>query len=311
MAGPSNKRFKPNLETTVLDRRVNELQSHTNELEKRVKTVVQYYENNEGLTDGDHDESARSKRMQEFMQQFREILRQIMKRKWAFPFLKPVNAEALHLYDYYEIIKKPMDLGTIVNRMEAKEESRRYKNVTDICADVRLVFSNAMLYNDPASHAHIMAQELSSQFEKLWHPLSLKVIEEEGRQEEVEIWEARIEKLAQDTDKELMELSRQLEELKRHVKQRCRKMSNEEKCMLLENVGKLSIENVRKAVEIIAKYYPDLDVSTGDVDIDLNCLVLSLPPSLCLSLSLISSYILADLAKTELTKANQFHPKAE
>ncbi|KAJ4773011.1 Transcription factor GTE1 [Rhynchospora pubera] len=271
-AGPSNKKLKPNLETTVLDRRVDGLQSHTNELEKRVKTVVQYYENNEGPTDGAHNESTRSNRMQEFMQQFREILRQIMKRKWAFPFLKPVNPEALHLHDYYEIIKKPMDLGTIVNRMEAKEESRRYKNVTDICADVRLVFSNAMLYNEPASHAYMMAQELSSQFEKLWYPLSLKVVEEEGRQEEVEIQEARIEKLAQDTDKELMELSRQLEELKRHVKQRCRKMSYEEKYMLVENMGRLSVENVNKAAEIIAKYYPDLDASTGDVDLDLNSL---------------------------------------
>jgi hypothetical protein len=29
---------------------------------------------------------------------------QIMSRKWAFPFLKPVDAEALELYDYHEVM---------------------------------------------------------------------------------------------------------------------------------------------------------------------------------------------------------------
>lgn len=67
-----------------------------------------------------------------------------------------------------------MDLGTILNRLEEKEESRRYKNVYDICSDVRLVFTNAMKYNEPGSHVHIMAQKLSSVFEELWYPLSLK-----------------------------------------------------------------------------------------------------------------------------------------
>jgi Bromodomain len=71
-----------------------------------------------------------------------------------------------------------MDLGTILKRMEAKDESRRYKNVSEICADVRLVFNNAMEYNDPGSHVHTMAEELSSEFEKMWYPLSLQVAKE-------------------------------------------------------------------------------------------------------------------------------------
>jgi hypothetical protein len=32
---------------------------------------------------------------------------------YAWPFYKPVDAEMLGLHDYYEIIKKPMDLGSI------------------------------------------------------------------------------------------------------------------------------------------------------------------------------------------------------
>lgn len=32
---------------------------------------------------------------------------------YAWPFYKPVDADVLGLHDYHDIIKKPMDLGTI------------------------------------------------------------------------------------------------------------------------------------------------------------------------------------------------------
>ncbi len=32
---------------------------------------------------------------------------------YAFPFYNPVKAKELDLHDYYDIIKKPMDLGTV------------------------------------------------------------------------------------------------------------------------------------------------------------------------------------------------------
>ena len=32
---------------------------------------------------------------------------------YAWPFYKPVDASSLKLHDYYDIIKKPMDLSTV------------------------------------------------------------------------------------------------------------------------------------------------------------------------------------------------------
>lgn len=32
---------------------------------------------------------------------------------YAWPFYKPVDAEWLGLHDYHEIVKKPMDLGSV------------------------------------------------------------------------------------------------------------------------------------------------------------------------------------------------------
>jgi hypothetical protein len=49
-----------------------------------------------------------------------EILKELFSKKhinYAWPFYKPVDAEWLGLHDYHEIIKKPMDLGTVKVRL--------------------------------------------------------------------------------------------------------------------------------------------------------------------------------------------------
>lgn len=45
-----------------------------------------------------------------------DILREMLSKKhsaYAWPFYKPVDAEALGLHDYHDIIKYPMDLSTV------------------------------------------------------------------------------------------------------------------------------------------------------------------------------------------------------
>lgn len=70
-----------------------------------------------------------------------------------------------------------MDFSTIKNQMETKDGTG-YKNVRDICADVRLVFNNAMKYNDEGSDVHLMAKTLLVKFEEKWQLLLPKVTEE-------------------------------------------------------------------------------------------------------------------------------------
>jgi len=61
--------------------------------------------------------------------------------------------------------------------MEAKDGTG-YKNVREIYADVRLVFKNAMKYNDERDDVHVMARTLLEKFEEKWLPLLPKVAEE-------------------------------------------------------------------------------------------------------------------------------------
>lgn len=80
---------------------------------------------------------------------------------YAWPFYKPVDAELLGLHDYFDIIKKPMDLGTVKNKMDG----RAYKSAAEFAADVRLIFTNCYKYNPPDHDVVAMARKLQDVFE--------------------------------------------------------------------------------------------------------------------------------------------------
>lgn len=70
-----------------------------------------------------------------------------------------------------------MDFSTIKSKMEAKDGAG-YKNVREMCADVRLIFKNAMRYNEERDDVHVMAKTLLAKFEEKWLQLLPKVDEE-------------------------------------------------------------------------------------------------------------------------------------
>ncbi|XP_051929809.1 bromodomain testis-specific protein isoform X3 [Hippocampus zosterae] len=80
---------------------------------------------------------------------------------YAWPFYTPVDTVALALHDYHDIIKQPMDLGTIKKKMEQRE----YSLAKEFAADVRLMFSNCYKYNPPAHEVVYMARKLQEVFE--------------------------------------------------------------------------------------------------------------------------------------------------
>ncbi|MQM07345.1 hypothetical protein Taro_040195, partial [Colocasia esculenta] len=301
--------------------RVDEIVTRVDELEQRVNEVAQFYScrkqpnggsGNKGCGGGAisvakekekfaiplkkpadvaRKDAVCTRRMQELMRQFGTILRQASQENWmhslllsqhkyAWPFMQPVDVEGLGLHDYYEIIKKPMDFDTIRNRMEVKDGTG-YKNVREIYADVRLVFTNAMTYNDERNDIHQMAKTLLDKFEEKWLQLLPKVIEEETRLKDVEAkvqaemqmaQEAAIAKIAKDTDTELNELSVHLEELREMVLPKCRKMSTEEKRKLGAGLSRLSPEDLNRALEIIAQNNPTFQATAEEVDLDMDAL---------------------------------------
>ncbi|KAK2995563.1 hypothetical protein RJ640_014960 [Escallonia rubra] len=92
------------------------------------------------------------------------ILGRLMSHPVGWVFSNPVDPVRLNIPDYLSVISKPMDLGTI----KANLEKDVYLRAEDFAADVRLTFSNAMLYNPPSNGVHLMARTLSEIFDARW-----------------------------------------------------------------------------------------------------------------------------------------------
>lgn len=261
-------------------RQVDDLVSRTDVLERRVNEVVDFYDGKKhgsgGRKAGGGSRGGHSRGMPDLMRQFGLIMREITSDKLAWPFLKPVDVKALQLDDYYKIISKPMDFSTVEKKMEGKDGTR-YSSVREIHSDVRLIFTNAMKYNDEQNEIHLMAKALLEKFEEKWLHFLPKVESEEKRQKESKdvgatntSREASIAKLAKVTDEELNEINKKLEELREMVVQRCRKMTTDEKRKLGAGLCHLSPDDLNKALEIVAQDNPDFQTKAEEVDLDMD-----------------------------------------
>ncbi|KAG9066437.1 ATPase AAA domain-containing protein 2B [Linnemannia hyalina] len=72
----------------------------------------------------------------------RSIVEELFKERRFKPFFRPVEPEEFP--DYYQIVKKPMDLTT----MNDKVDDRMYLEVKEFLADVDQICENTALYND-------------------------------------------------------------------------------------------------------------------------------------------------------------------
>ncbi|KAJ4960647.1 hypothetical protein NE237_020557 [Protea cynaroides] len=106
------------------------------------------------------------------MKQCETLLKRLMSHQFGWVFNTPVDTEKLNIPDYFQVIKHPMDLGTI----KRKITSGGYSSPVGFVADVRLTFSNAMTYNPPGNDVHVMADTLRKYFEKRWESVEKKLV---------------------------------------------------------------------------------------------------------------------------------------
>ncbi|XP_048114914.1 bromodomain-containing protein 3a isoform X6 [Alosa alosa] len=118
----------------------------------------------DGELGGQHGGGGKRSRLTEHLKHCDNILKEMLSKKhaaYAWPFYKPVDAEALALHDYHDIIKHPMDLSTVKKKMDGRE----YTDAQAFAADVRLMFSNCYKYNPPDHEVVDMARKLQDVFE--------------------------------------------------------------------------------------------------------------------------------------------------
>ncbi|KAF5964964.1 histone acetyltransferase GCN5 [Fusarium bulbicola] len=90
----------------------------------------------------DMDELSRQPRHGPHFNEMRRFLYQVQNHKQAWPFLHPVNKDDVP--DYYNVVITPMDLSTMLERLEHDY----YTAPKDLVKDLKLIFSNCRKYND-------------------------------------------------------------------------------------------------------------------------------------------------------------------
>lgn len=89
-----------------------------------------------------------------------DALKVVQSHQHAWVFNTPVDPVELGLPDYFEVVKKPMDLGTIRKKLE----NGCYHSLEEFESHVHLTFDNAMLYNPEGSVVYNMAKEMKTKF---------------------------------------------------------------------------------------------------------------------------------------------------
>lgn len=89
----------------------------------------------------------------------------------SLPFRQPVDPQVLAIPDYFDIIKKPMDLSTIKRKLDTGQ----YKDPWEYCDDVWLMFDNAWLYNRKTSRVYKYCTKLAEVFEQEIDPVMMKL----------------------------------------------------------------------------------------------------------------------------------------
>ncbi|CAI5708028.1 unnamed protein product [Peronospora effusa] len=124
----------------------------------------------DSMTGGQLDEHIRSLRFNfcghisigELKSRLMPLLTKLMDSEYGWTFNNPVDPVQWNIPDYFDIIKCPMDLGTIKKRLE----SEHYNSVEAFAGDVRLVFENCIAYNSSTNKFNIAAKQLLASFNK-------------------------------------------------------------------------------------------------------------------------------------------------
>ncbi|OXG85835.1 transcriptional activator SPT7 [Cryptococcus neoformans Gb118] len=101
-----------------------------------------------------------------FYESLENIVNELKTSPESIPFQKPVSKREAP--DYYDVIKRPMDLSTILRNAKA----RKYKNKAEFAADLDLIWKNCFEYNSQESHplrtaARFMKQKADHHLEYL------------------------------------------------------------------------------------------------------------------------------------------------
>ncbi|XP_002022702.2 homeotic protein female sterile [Drosophila persimilis] len=108
---------------------------------------------------------------------FRTVLDVMIRSKSSYQFRHAVNAVKLHVFNYHNLITRPMDLYTVKKRLE----NCYYFRAAEALEDILLIFSNCRSFNSPESpvfnDALALCDLLCARMAKLQGEIQTEVVE--------------------------------------------------------------------------------------------------------------------------------------
>ncbi|CAB3405396.1 unnamed protein product [Caenorhabditis bovis] len=94
--------------------------------------------------------------IKEKMAALEQLLKESMRQECSWPFLEPVDPKEVP--DYYDVIKRPMDLRSMMNKLK----QRVYNHPEEVRNDFDLIITNCETYNETESEIFQLSRELEA-----------------------------------------------------------------------------------------------------------------------------------------------------
>eukprot|EP00210_Caulerpa_lentillifera_P003190 g3048.t1 len=109
------------------------------------------------------------------------ILNEILQNRNAYVFSRPVDPVRDRVPNYFDVVKNPMDLGTVQERLDLQARRRNepmksymYRCPLELLSDVEQVWENCFLYNPPGYEVRKMGEILKSEFDLRWKAMKIE-----------------------------------------------------------------------------------------------------------------------------------------
>ncbi|KAL4580748.1 hypothetical protein LXL04_016950 [Taraxacum kok-saghyz] len=99
------------------------------------------------------------------------VIKKTMKLDASDPFNRPVDPVELGIPDYFDVIKTPMDFGTICNNIE---NGLKYMNSADVFKDVEYIWCNCVKYNKKGDVILDLMKRVKTYFMRNWKAAGLQ-----------------------------------------------------------------------------------------------------------------------------------------
>ena len=142
------------------------------EFEKRFPEIAKYWKDSLAADELDsmNLEALESKRPWDKMG--KKLLNALWRANQSWIFHEPVDPVKLNIPDYFDVVKSPMDFGTIKKKLN----NNFYSSADELLSDFELVFSNCKLYNPPESEVTNMCNQVLALYQSQIRALGLDTL---------------------------------------------------------------------------------------------------------------------------------------